>query len=426
MLVLLRQGDGGLVGADADLEACAARVDRQIVLAQPPDQVERRLRGLLARESQRVRRHRRLDCAAHRGGRPEVPIRRRQPLERLVRPLEVVVLHIQRHPSLAVREVREHRARQQLLPQRLPEPLDLAAGLRVVRAALHVRDAVALELRLELRRAAPRRVLPALVGEDLPRCPVRRDPARERLEHQRAPLVVRHREAHQEPRVIVEERRHVHPLVAAQQEREQVRLPQLVRLRPLEARRCRSRPRLEPRCRWRPHLLLAQHPAHRRRRGAEPEEAAHHVADPAAPRLRLLCLHREDRPATWIVLAAAAGRAARHCGLERGAAAVAVPRAPLDRRRVTDAEPLRHLARREVLVHHRPRDRQSHVRRPGLSARAPNTVPRRRPARPLLACHLSSPSLPVRQANPATSARELSHRKNAHQVVRTARMAWRK
>jgi hypothetical protein len=57
-----------------------------------------------------------------------------------VRPLEVVVLHEQRRTALAIVEVGKHRPRQELLPHRLPETLDLAAGLRVVRAALHVRD----------------------------------------------------------------------------------------------------------------------------------------------------------------------------------------------------------------------------------------------------------------------------------------------
>ena len=67
-----------------------------------------------------------------------------------MRALEVVVLDEQRHPTLTVLEVGEHGAREQLLPQRFPEALDLAAGLRMVRSALDVPDAVPLELGLEL------------------------------------------------------------------------------------------------------------------------------------------------------------------------------------------------------------------------------------------------------------------------------------
>lgn len=112
-------------------------------------------------------------------------------------PLEVVVLHEQQHPSLTVLEVGKHRARQKLLPQRLPEAFDLAAGLRMVRAALHVLDPVATQLRLELRRPTPRRVLPSLIGENLPRRPVLRDAVGQGLQHQGTALVVRHREAHE-------------------------------------------------------------------------------------------------------------------------------------------------------------------------------------------------------------------------------------
>jgi hypothetical protein len=142
-----------------------------------------------------------------------------------MRALEVVVLDKERHAALAVLEVGEHRPGQQLLPQRLPEPLDFPAGLWVMRPAFHMRDAMALQLRLELRTPAPGGVLAALVGQDLPRRPIVRDAARERFQHQHTSLVMRHRQAHQIPGVIIEERRHVDSLVTSQQEREQVRLP---------------------------------------------------------------------------------------------------------------------------------------------------------------------------------------------------------
>lgn len=178
-----------------------------------------------------------------------------------MRTLKVVVLDEQRHAPLAVLEVREHRAREQLLPQRLPEALDLAAGLRVVRAALHVRDAVALELGLELGRPPPGGVLAALVGEDLTRCAVVGDAARQRLQHQCAPLVMRHRQAHQIATVIVEERRHVQPLVPTQEKREQVRLPQLVGLGTLETHRLALHPCLQ-RCASLKLPFGRQHPLH--------------------------------------------------------------------------------------------------------------------------------------------------------------------
>jgi hypothetical protein len=219
-----------------------------------------------------------------------------------VRALEVVVLHEQRRPPLAVLEVREHRAREKLLPHRLPEALDLAAGLRVVRPALDVAHAVAAKLLFEPGLATPGGVLAALVGQDLARGAIVRNAARQRLEHERAPLVVRHHHAHEVARVIVQERRHVDAFMAPQQEREEVRLPELIRLGALEAPIARLRSRLRRRPRRREPLAL-QHPPHRRVGGADAEEAPHHIANAPAPGLRLLSLHREHRLAASIGLA---------------------------------------------------------------------------------------------------------------------------
>jgi hypothetical protein len=139
----------------------------------------------------------------------------------------------------------------------------------MMRPALHVLDAVALELRLELGAAAPAGVLPALVGQDFSWRPVRCNPPRQRLEHQHASLVMRHDEAHQVARVIVQERRHIDALVAPQQEREDVRLPQLVRLGTLEALYL-TLPAYPPSGYLRLNAFGSQHPSHRRLGGADP------------------------------------------------------------------------------------------------------------------------------------------------------------
>lgn len=73
---------------------------------------------------------------------------------------------------------------------------------------------------------------------------------------------MRQRQAHQVTRVIVQEGCDVHPLVSAQQKREQVRLPQLVRLGTLEARQLALRLRLRTHPR-RTLTVLAQYPPHR-------------------------------------------------------------------------------------------------------------------------------------------------------------------
>ena len=154
-----------------------ARTDGQRLISQLASQIERLHRRLLPRQAQRVLGHLRLDRRSDLRRRPEEPVRGRESVECLVRTLKVVVLDEQAHPALAVLEVGEHRAGEQLLPQRLPEPLDLPAGLRMMRAALHMLDAVALQLRLELGRTTPGGVLAALVGEDLPRRAVLGDAA---------------------------------------------------------------------------------------------------------------------------------------------------------------------------------------------------------------------------------------------------------
>jgi hypothetical protein len=220
-----------------------------------------------------------------------------------VRALEVVVLNKERRAPLAVVEVGKHGAGEKLLPHRLPEALDLAAALRMVRPALDVADALAAKLFLESCLASPSGVLAPLVGQDLARGAIVGNPPRERLEHQRAPLVVRHHQAHEVARVIIQERRHVHPLVAPKEERKEVRLPKLVGLGALKAplRRlrswsCRRAPLREP--------LLLEHPAHRRIRCPDAKEAAHHVADPPAARLRIRFLRRQHRLAARIDLCA--------------------------------------------------------------------------------------------------------------------------
>jgi len=169
----------------------------------------------------------------------------------------------------------------------------------MVRPALHMRDPVALELRFELGRSTPGGVLPSLIRQDLPRRAVLCDPTRERLQHQHASLVMRHRKAHQISGVIVQERRHIDALVPPQQERKEVRLPQLVRLGTLEVLH-----RLLSAYSLRRHLCLdalrSQHPPHRRLRGADPQEAPHHIADTAAAGTWCLLMRCEDRLRTLI------------------------------------------------------------------------------------------------------------------------------
>ena len=298
------------------------------------------------------------------------------------------MLNEQHRPTLAVIEVRKHGAREEFLPHCLPEPLDLAAGLRVMRTALDVTNTVTAKLLFKPRLAPPSGVLAALVGQDLARRAVLRDTARESLQHKRAPLVVRHHQAHDIARVIIQKRRHVHPLMAAKQEGEQVRLPQLIGLGALKAPLLELGPRSRRRVLLRKPRLL-QHPAHRRVGGADTEEAPHYVANAPAPRLRFGLLRRNHRRSARIALRAcvavthrdarfgAYGAHARalwitarlaptatRCLLQRRSTPCPVLLRPLAQRRVRNAQLSRHPMRRNPFVHHHRGSRHHHVLRP--------------------------------------------------------------
>jgi hypothetical protein len=142
-----------------------------------------------------------------------------------------------------------------------------------------------------------------------------------------------------EPAVVIHEHAHVQPIRAPQPEREDVRLPQLVRCRSLEATRPvfalrGRRRRLDETCLVQdlPHLLLAH---------AQSLEPRQHVTDaPRAPRLvlsldrdHLLLDHRWCLQLTQPHLAAASA-----LGVERARPMLAKRRRPLLHRGHRDAE----------------------------------------------------------------------------------------
>ena len=91
---------------------------------------------------------------------PVIPVRRAQHVQSLVRPLVVVILHPPAYAFPRLLEGRKTRPVQELFPDRLPEPFDLAQGLRVVRSAADMLDPVACQFLLELGLAIPTRILP--------------------------------------------------------------------------------------------------------------------------------------------------------------------------------------------------------------------------------------------------------------------------
>ena len=199
-------------------------------------------------QAKRVVRHALLDGGSDLRRGSEEAVRRCQPTESLVGALEIVRVDEELEPPGAVVIVRKHRPAQKLIPKRFPESLHLPERLWMLRAALDVVDAFAPQRFLKDRRPSPRRVLSTVVREHFPGRTKRRDAPLQRLHHQGRLLMVCQGVTQQESRVVVHEGCQVNPLMASQQKREDVRLPQLVGLRPLEApRRALSRRPL-PRC----------------------------------------------------------------------------------------------------------------------------------------------------------------------------------
>jgi hypothetical protein len=243
------QLDGvGLLVTNLDAQAAPFCGDCEIAIAEAPHEIERLARRLLEREPKRVVLHVLLDGRAHVRRGAEIPVGRHQPLDPLMRALEVVRIDEERETACTIGEVREDRSRQEFLPKRLPKALDLSERLRVLRSALDVSDPLAPQLLFEIRLATPRRVLAALIRQDLLRRPVVGYPALQRLHHQHRALMVSQSVRHDEARVVVHEGRQVQALMPSQQKREDVRLPKLIGCRALEAtRRVLARTRLRQR-----------------------------------------------------------------------------------------------------------------------------------------------------------------------------------
>jgi len=105
---------------------------------------------------------------------------------------------------------------------------------------------------------------------------------------------MRHRQAHQIPGVIVQERCHVDAFVPSQQERKEVRLPQLVRLRTFEVLHFDLLSYSPLGC-LRLNAFGPQRAPHRRLGHSYPQEPSHHIADAATTGVRCLLMRRQDR-----------------------------------------------------------------------------------------------------------------------------------
>ena len=227
----------GFCAVDKHLHAALLRLDHDRLLAQAPHHVEGALRFPAEGELQDVLLDATLDHSPEFLGDPEEAIGRAEAIQALVRAPMVVILHPEADPLAGRFEAVELGPLEELLPDRLPEALDLAERHGVVGPALEVMDAILLELGLEAGGAPPAGELPALVGEQLLRDAVFRHGPAVDFEDVLRGLAAEHIEPHDVAGVIIEEADQI-GVLAAQAEGKDVGLPELVGCGALEAARC--------------------------------------------------------------------------------------------------------------------------------------------------------------------------------------------
>jgi len=207
-------------------------------------------------------------------------------------PLVVVVLDPVRQSFPRFLERLEPRPSQELLLQRLPEPLDLPQRHGMMGRTADVMDVILLQFLLELRRAPPTGVLPPVVGQHLLRRPVLRRRAAIEIDHIGAGLTAIQPQTDHVTGMIVDEPDDVSRLPQDGKNRD-VALPHLIRRGPLESsdRRLRLLSRLLLR---RPQPCGFQMPPHRLGTRLQEEEPPQNLRDPLHPLPRILSLQRRN------------------------------------------------------------------------------------------------------------------------------------
>jgi len=203
------------------------RTNDHRLLAHPPHHVERTARLPSQCQFQHVVLNAALDDLAQLLGNGKEAIGRTQPLQGLMGPPMVVVLHPQPNPFAGGLEAVELGALQELLPDGFPETFDLAQSHGMMRPALNVVHPILAQLRFESGGPAPTRVLAPLVREQLfGHAVLGHGPAVD-LEHVLRGLTPKYVQPYHVAGVIVDKADEV-GVLASQPEGEDVGLPQLV------------------------------------------------------------------------------------------------------------------------------------------------------------------------------------------------------
>jgi hypothetical protein len=387
-------------------EPSALAVQGHLLLADLPEEEDRRPRPLAESEQQLVLLNRRLDRLTHRRLRSEEAIGRDEPADPLVRTEVVVVAKVVLEPLARLGEVLRMHTVPEFATDRLPQTLALAERLRMMRACHDVRDALALEQLLEVAPAAPREVLRPLVRQDLQRLAEARRPFEQRLadRDRRHPQVQGPR--HDVAAEVVEEDDQLHATPRARHHvARDVALPELAGSRSLEAPQDLTTPALlQRRCaRDTRRFNCAPHAAGTDLQSAKARQEVAHLLQSEVREAPLhgddlLAKRRRERLSPWLA------RAARV--LEPLRAVLAVELHPDEERVTADAPDLREgrvretrfqvrldrraaLLRREAPLHLRTRPTPGPTPRPAARRRAGLRLASLASARPDVPLHRS-------------------------------------
>jgi len=268
------------------------RTDHHRLAAHAAHHVKGIHRPAAQRQLQRILLHTLFQRLSQIVGNLEEPVGGTQPPDALVRPLVVVILDPEGGTFNRLLEAVKLRPLQVLVEDRLPEPLDLAKRHGVVRPGADMLDPVFFKLLFEPSLPPPVGVLPAVVGQHLPRNAVLGYPSTVDLKDVFGRLAAVQSQGGDVTAVIIDEADQI-GVVAPQPEGHDVALPKLVGPRPLE----------EPRLGW-VFLRFARSLVHqpplekrlvnRRRAGAHQKKPLQNIGDPPRTVLRMirLDLHR--------------------------------------------------------------------------------------------------------------------------------------
>ena len=236
--------------------------------------------------------HAALDDLAQLLGNGKEAIGRTQPLQGLMRPPVVVVLHPQPDSLPGRLKAVKLGSHQELLPDGLPEAFDLAQGHGMMWPALKVVHPILAQFRLKACRPAPTGVLTALIGEHLFGHAVLRHRPAVHLQHVLRRLTAKHLQPHHVAGIIIQKADEV-GVLASQPEGEDVGLPHLVGRGALEEARLGGIP-LGLGARLLQQLLLMEGPANRLPAHRQKQHPPQELADLLNPQVGMAPLEFDD------------------------------------------------------------------------------------------------------------------------------------